>query len=474
MNDSFIVSTFFHAMRPPGSISANNAPGPHLPHLQGKGSLPSAFPVTAFATAAISRAAQSLADYIGARFGQYPAVTVDRRLASFWFGTSLRPQGWQTPAVRDPVTGDYQTRDGWIRLHTNAPHHQAAALSVLGVGADHDKVAKAIANWQAADLEDAIVLAGGCAAKMQSQQAWTKHPQGEAIKTEPLFHMEAGSTGATDIVRVTALRPLAGIKILDLTRVLAGPVATRFLAAYGAQVLRIDPPFWTEPGMVPEVTLGKRCAMLDFRDAQQLEQARMLLAQADVIVHGYRADVLERLGLGTQTRQTIRPGLVDVCLDAYGWTGPWHTRRGFDSLVQMSNGIAHTGMQHFGTEKPTPLPVQALDQASGYLMAAAVLQGLTQRLHNATGSIYRVSLARTAELLMTQGPQASNASNSLDTRAELEPETPDDYAADTELTDWGPAQRLKQPCQVEGIPMKWDYPANALRSSLPQWETPRH
>ncbi|WP_353147653.1 CoA transferase [Pollutimonas bauzanensis] len=474
MNDPFTISALFHAMRPPTSLRADQSALPQPPRVQGAGSLTSAFPVTAFATASIGRAAQALAGYVGARFGQQPAVSVDRRLASFWFGTSLRAEDWQVPDVRDPVTGDYRTRDGWIRLHTNAPHHQAAALSVLNVGADHEKVAQAIAAWQANDLEEAIIQAGGCAAMMRSLQEWAQHPQGKSVKAEPLFHFEEGRPGSVGGNLATAERPLAGIKVLDMTRVLAGPVSTRFLAGYGAQVLRIDPPFWTEPGMVPEVTLGKRCAMLDFREAQQLEQARVLLAQADVFVHGYRSDVLDRLGLGAQARQVIRPGLIDVCLDAYGWTGPWNKRRGFDSLVQMSNGIAWAGMQHFGADKPTPLPVQALDQASGYLMAAAALQGLTQRLHSATGSIYRLSLARTGELLVSQSHDETGTPGNHGSQEKLEPETPADYATETEHTDWGPAKRLKPPCKVEGVPMKWDYPANALRSSLAQWETPRH
>lgn len=460
MSDSSIISTFFQAMRPAAPDSANPDPGAGTPDIRASGNLSSAYPVTALAAASIGTAAQALAELMSLQFGICPAVAVDRRLASLWFGTSLRPQDWQVPAVRDPVTGDYQASDGWIRLHTNAPHHLAAALSVLKTKASHDDVAEAVRHWQAGDLEEAIVQAGGCAALMRSRQEWAAHAQGIAVKSEPLFHIEEGSAAAAGRLVATPLRPLAGLKILDLTRVLAGPVSTRFLAAYGAQVLRIDPPSWTEPGMVPEVTLGKRCAMLDLRIATQLEALKKLLAQADVIVHGYRADALEQLGMGQQARQAIRPGLVDVSLNAYGWTGPWKNRRGFDSLVQMSNGIACTGMRHFGTDKPRPLPVQALDQATGYLMAAAVLHGLAHRHRTGLGRISRLSLARTGELLASQTQDEDTA---------LEPETDADSAAETELTDWGPAKRLKPPCELAGVPMQWDHPASALRSSLAQW-----
>ncbi|SHH17378.1 CoA transferase [Pollutimonas bauzanensis] len=474
MNDSSIIATFFQALRP--AADGAGVPGSGMPEVTGAGELPSAFPVTALAVAAIGTAAQALAGYMRQQFGAGPAVAIDRRLASFWFGTSLRPQGWRLPSVRDPVTGDYQARDGWLRVHANAPHHQAAALSVLGAGASHDAVARAISGWQAMDLENAIVQAGGCAAMMRTRQEWAAHPQGWAVGAEPLFHIEEGGAGPAGAAAGTRLRPLKGIKILDLTRVLAGPVSTRFLAAYGAQVLRIDPPSWTEPGMVPEVTLGKRCAMLDFRVAQQLGQMKALLAQADVIVHGYRADALERLGLGREARHAIRPGLVDVCLDAYGWSGPWNTRRGFDSLVQMSNGIACAGMAHFGRDRPTPLPVQALDQATGYLMAAAVLHGLTQRLQTGQGSFSRLSLARTGELLASQGADEPGAAQEARKPARasgghtpFEPECDADYGAEMEMTDWGPARRLKPPCELEGVPMRWDYPASALRSSAAQW-----
>lgn len=457
MTHSTTFAAFMRAMHAPGAADAPDA----LPALTGSGSLPAAFPCTEFAAASIATAAQSLARYMAQRFGRLPAVSVDRRLASFWFATSLRPQGWSLPAVRDPVTGDYATEDGWIRLHANAPHHRAAALAVLDVEPAHDRVARAIANWRAVDLESAIVAAGGCAAAMRTQAAWLEHPQGQALQAEPLFHHKAGDAAPNAETAGRLERPLDGIRVLDLTRVLAGPVSTRFLAGYGAQVLRVDPPFWTEPGMVPEVTLGKRCAQLDLRIAAQKEQLKTLLAGADVLVHGYRADALDRLGLDAQARQRIRPGLIDVCLNAYGWTGPWQTRRGFDSLVQMSCGIADTGMKRYGADRPTPLPVQALDQATGYLMAAAVLDGLSERLASGRGTHSRLSLARTAHLLMTQ--------NGAEESAPLTPENADDCSAALERTSWGPAHRIKPPCTVEGAAMRWDLPAHALRSSRAEW-----
>ena len=151
-------------------------------------------------------------------------------------------------------------------------------------------------------------------------------------------------------------------------------MSTRFLAAYGAAALRIDPADWEEPSVVTEMTRGKRCAHLALNTSAGLEQFLVLVRTADVLVHGYRPGAMTGLGLGEDTQLECNPALINVSLCAYGWTGPWSQRCGFDSLVQMSSGIVHQGMLAFNSSKPYPLPVQALDHATGYLMAAAVLK----------------------------------------------------------------------------------------------------
>ncbi len=427
----------------------------------GSGALPSVFAVTDLAAAAIGAAGLAAAELLALRHDGFPPVTVDRRLASLWFGTSLRPQGWTIPPPWDPIAGDYRAADRWIRLHTNAPAHRAAALAVLGVEAEKDAVAKAVSGWQADALETAVVERGGCAAAMLSSEEWSAHPQGQAVGTEPLFHLTRTGPGAQPDWPVPPDRPLRGIRILDLTRVLAGPVATRFLAGLGADVLRIDPPWWEEPGIVPEVTLGKRCARLDLRDQAQRARLEDLLAQADVLVHGYRSDALTRLGLDAARRRTIRSDLIDVALDAYGWTGPWAARRGFDSLVQMSTGLAESGMRAFGRDRPTPLPVQALDHAAGYLMAAAVLRGIAERLRLGTGLEARTSLARIAAVLTAHPTDPA--------LGPIQPEKPIDLAPAVEMTAWGPARRLQSPVAIGRFPLCWDKPAVGLGGSEPAW-----
>ena len=224
----------------------------------GEGDLPSWFEVTDLAVASIGIAGLMLTRLVD--LADPPQVVVDRRLASFWFNMTLRPVNWELPSPWDPVAGDYRSADGWIRLHTNAPHHRRAALSVLNVEAERDAVASAVSEWTSTDLETAIVEAGGCAAEMRDLQAWSDHPQGRAVAGEPLVTWQSYDGEGPTLRRQSRERPLAGLKVLDLTRVLAGPVGGRFLAAYGADVLRIDPHGWDEPAVVPEVTLGKRCA----------------------------------------------------------------------------------------------------------------------------------------------------------------------------------------------------------------------
>lgn len=434
---------------------------PHTPiPFTASGALPSAFAVTDLACASIAAAGQAISELLHQQTGRLPGLEVDRRLASFWFSSSIRPQGWSVPPLWDPIAGDYAAKDGWIRLHTNAPHHRAAAESVLGACTDRAAMASKVTQWSMGDLEQAVVDAGGCAAEMRTWAQWQVHPQGRAVNTEPLAQFASHDSHGAKPWQGSVAQPLAGIKVLDLTRVLAGPVASRFLAGLGADVLRIDPPNWNEPGVVPEMTLGKRCARLDLNDSSDRSLFESLLKDADIVLHGYRADALERLGYGVSERQKLTPGLIDVSLNAYGWSGPWQNRRGFDSLVQMSSGIAETGMHWKPADKPTPLPVQALDHATGYLMAASAIRLLANRLKSGRGGSARLSLARTAKLLIEHGAGFDEP---------LRAEDKADQGMLVEQTPWGPAHRLHVPLKITGTPLQWTIAASELGSHRAQW-----
>jgi crotonobetainyl-CoA:carnitine CoA-transferase CaiB-like acyl-CoA transferase len=211
------------------------------------------------------------------------------------------------------------------------------------------------------------------------------------------------------------------------------------------------------------MSLGKRCTRLDLREKDEHEQWVRLLSEADVFVHGYRSDALATLGFDANQRQTLRPGLIDVSLNAYGFTGPWKHRRGFDSLVQMSMGIAHAGQQLSGSERPLPLPVQALDHGTGYLLATAILRALTMRLESGSGSIVNASLARTGALLM----QTLDAD--LIHQPIIEPIGPADWSENLESTQWGAATRLKWPTTVSSLRMEWEVGAGSLGRHPAKW-----
>lgn len=427
----------------------------------GAGSLPSIFAVSDLAAAAVGTAGLALHQLLDADGGGQDPVLIDRRLASMWFAWSLRPQGWSPPPPWDPIAGDYRTSDGWIRLHTNAPRHRAAALGVLNVDAEREAVAEVVAQWRGRDLEGQIVEAGGCAAEMRSQVQWLESTPGSSVSAEPLIAWDIIGEKKSSPQRWDRAKPLRGVRVLDLTRVLAGPVATRFLASIGADVLRVDPPDWDEPGVVPEVMPGKRSVRLDLKKEFDRRRFIDLLAGCDMLVHGYRPGALDEIGFGQTERSSINPSMIDITLNAYGWTSPWSGRRGFDSLVQMSCGIAEAGMRLLGKDRPTPLPVQALDHATGYLMAAAAISALSHRARTGNAMRARLSLARTAALLMA---------HTNDDPSTLAPEEPGDRDGWIEPTFWGPASRLKSPISLAEVDFRPTIPAAPLGTHQPSWQ----
>lgn len=428
--------------------------------------LPSIYPVTDFACAAVAgaaRAAHRLAKKLGLETND--AVLVDRRLTSIWFNSTVDPRGWELPSLWDAVAGNYRCGGRFVRLHTNAPAHRDAALGVLGCEADRDAVATAVAGWDPFELHDAVVNAGGVAAALRTRNEWLEHPHGAALQTETLVLHEKFTRPAAPLPRSgdgRPDRPLDGVRVLDLTRVLAGPVATRFLAGLGADVLRIDPLDWNEPGTVPEVNLGKRCARLDLRSNADRATFDELLASTDIVVHGYRPGALDGLGYDADRRRADNPELVDVSLNAWGYSGPWADRRGFDSIVQVAGGIAAAGMEAYGTEVPKPLPVQALDHAAGYTLARCAIDGWTDRVTMGAGSRWRTSLAAHAELLCSAGATG-------DQDAAFPAMATGDLELAIEQTSWGQARRARAPVHLPGVDLRWNLGASNHGTSPAAW-----
>ncbi len=410
--------------------------------------LPSVFDVTGFAASAIGVATLAAAELLRARTSgrlRRARVGTVEAAAAFRAEALFAPDGWTLPPVWDPIAGDYRAADRWIRLHTNYTSHREAALAVLGTPADRTAIASAVARWDAAKLETAIVDAGGCAAAMYSRSEWVEHPHGAAtLDVRPIVLTDDGPARDGARASVPALtegaRPLEGLRVLDLTRVIAGPVCTQFLAAHGADVLRIDPPGFEEvSALLPVTTAGKRCAALSLSTPDGAAVFAELLASSDVVVHALRPEALARLGFDHARLRAENPSLVIATLNAYGWTGPWRGRRGFDSLVQMSSGIAAAPS---GAERPSPLPAQALDHGVGYLLAAGVCRALTRLASDGRTSTVRGALLGAANHLFALS------------RAEPSEKAPSwpDHLYETTQTHWGPARRVRCPGEIDGLP----------------------
>ncbi|RCG31055.1 carnitine dehydratase [Sphaerisporangium album] len=342
--------------------------------------------------------------------GRVPAerVTVDVREAAIAFRDEryFRIDG-EAGGLWAPLSGDYRTADGWVRLHCNFDHHRDAALRALGLPleADKEQVAEACARRMALSVEEAVTEAGGCAAAMRSRAEWDAHPQSAAVAETPLVAIrrldhEGSGVPAPDPrggATAAAGRPLEGIRVLDLTRVIAGPVASRTLAAHGADVLRVGAAHLPEvPGLVVSTAFGKRSCEIDLRTREGVAALRELVAGADVLIQAYRPGALAALGFGPEDLAAIRPGIVSVDISAYGTRGPWAGRRGFDSLVQMACGIAHEGGDG---DRPVPLPAQVLDHSAGWLAALGALAGLLRRRAEGGSWHVELSLARVARWL---------------------------------------------------------------------------
>ena len=398
----------------------SSAPPPEPRWIGDSTGLACPLPVDALAQASAATAAGAVALLHG---GPMPEIDATRVGSSFRADQLLRIDG-ENPGGFAPLSGfwrvgrgersDGGVTDGWVRTHANYPHHRARLLSALELP-DHagpDDLAAALATRSAPEIEEVVTVAGGIAVAVRDRTAWSSSGPGRAVAGEPLVTVR----------RTDAPTPGVGtrIRVLDLTRVIAGPVATRTLALAGADVLRVDAPHLPElPAQHVDTGLGKRTTILDAADPR----LRELADTADVVVTGYRPGALDRFGLAPEELLERRPDLVVVRLDAWGWTGPWAGRRGFDSIVQAASGIAVACAREDG--RPGALPAQALDHATGYLAAASALLGLAERPTRG-GSIRELALARTAEWLwahpdlITEAPSVEPVRQSLG-RLELPP-----------------------------------------------------
>lgn len=354
-------------------------------------------PALDLAHLAVSRfaaAADGLRAAVGLPVSPYRPAP-DRIAASFSGDRMFRRDGQPVEGFAE-LSGFFATADGWVRTHANYPHHRARLLTALALPDDTTRAsfARRVAELSATDIEDTAAAAGAIAVRVRSEREWASSEPGIASAAGDMVGVRVRRDHGPAAPTATPSAPLSGVRVLDLTRVIAGPVASRSLALLGADVLRIDPP------QLPEIEWqhlengqGKRSALLDLRNPQGLATFRDLVSGADVLLTGYRPGAIEAL-VGDLSE--VRPGLVRGRVCAWGHAGPWAGRRGFDSIVQAASGIALIE----GDGRPGPLPAQVLDHASGYLLAAGVLDALTGRLADGAGRDIDVSLARTASSLL--------------------------------------------------------------------------
>jgi len=447
-------------------VDWENIPADHVAFTGSDPALRTNFLVGTAGAAAIAAAGLAAADLWELRTGRRQNVAMSVRTAAIVMRGSIytrlvdKPQ----PPAWDPISGLYATADGrWVQLHCNYPHHRAGALKVLGCNEDRDEVTRAIARWDGLQLENAMTDAGMVAALSRTGAEWDAHPHSSHVERLPIMSITRIGDSAPEPFR-RGVRPLSGIRALDLTRVLAGPTCGRTLAEHGADVMRISAPHLPFiEHVVMDTGHGKLAAHIDLRSETGRATLKRLVQEADIFSQGYRPGTLAQRGFSAEALAQLHPGIICVSLSAYGEDGPWGGKRGFDTLVQGVTGIT---VEHGGADKPAHLPVSVLDYASGYLMAFGAMAALGRRARDGGSYHVRVSLVQTAHWLKRLG-RVSGAAIKADALA------PDDPVVAPHLmesdTPFGRLRHLAPAIELSETPPFWARPVVPLGTHVPIW-----
>ena len=429
--------------------------------------LPSSFAVGTAAQASIAAAALAACAFGHLRGQACQEVGVDIVHAalecSAWFSVDGR-----TPEAWDKFSGLYRCADGWVRVHSNFAHHRDGVLRLLGLepgAAERADVQQALASWRALDFEHAAAGRGLVVAAVRSFEEWDAHPQGRVVASQPLLSLEQiGDAPPRDLPALADHElPLAGVKVVDLTRILAGPVCGRTLAAYGADVMLVNSPDLPNIESIAETSRGKLSAHVDLRTTQGRAELDGLLSGAHVLVQGYRPGALDALGYAAASIAARHPGMVCVSLSAYGRDGPWGQRRGFDSLVQTATGFNLAEAQAAGAEQPKAMPVQILDYATGFLMAFATSAALLHQAREGGSWHVQVSLAQTAHWLRQLGRVSDGF---LAARPERSP------FVDSTSSGFGLLGAVRHSAQFSRTPARWARRSEPPGTHPPVWPSP--
>ncbi len=433
--------------------------------------LPTPFRIGTAGAATLAATGLAAADLWESRTGRRQDVAVDVRqaTASLRGGHYMKLGDGAVSTDHNSIMGVYPTKDGrYGYIHTNFPNHRAAALNVLGVNEDRQAVARAIATWNAAELEEAIIAAKGAGGMARSQSEWADHPQAAAIAELPLMEIVRIGDSPPEPLP-PGNRPLSGVRVLDLTRVLAGPTAARTLAEHGADVLKITGAHLPNLGYQEfDTGHGKLSAQLDLREPRDVEILRGLVRDADVFSQGYRPGTLGSRGLSPEDLAAIRPGLVYVSLSAFGHTGPWASRRGFDTVVQTVSGITTRQAQVVPgrTAGPQFYPVSAIDYCTGYLMAFGAMVALGRRATQGGSWLVRISLAQVGKWLVDLGEVPAEELNGV--AAEFTPDELERWSMVSQ-TPAGALRHLKPVVALSETPPFWARPSVPLGYHQPVW-----
>ncbi len=426
---------------------------------------PSSFAVGTAAQASVAAAALAACELGYLRGVPRQQVSVDMTHAALectaWFSIN-----GHTPEAWDKFSGLYRCADGWVRIHTNFVHHREGALRLMGLDpaqADRAAAEKAMLGWRAVEFETAAAESGLVATALRTFDQWDACEQGRAVSAQPLLSIER--IGDASPVQLPELgldqRPLEGLKVVELTRILAGPVGGRALAAYGADVMLVNAPHLPNIEAVADTSRGKRSSHADLCTREGQAAVDGLLQQAHVFVQGYRPGGLQALGYGPLDVAARRPGIVYVSLSAYGNTGPWAGRRGFDSLVQTAMGFNHAEGVAAGDGQPRALPMQILDEATGHLIAMGASAALHRQQREGGSWHVQVSLAQTGNWLRGLRRVEGGLATVKPDRAPY---------VETSASGWGELAGFRHSAQLARTPALWNRASMPPGSQPPRWD----
>jgi crotonobetainyl-CoA:carnitine CoA-transferase CaiB-like acyl-CoA transferase len=432
--------------------------------------LPTPLRVASAAAASLGLGAAVAGEIWRFRGGEKQSIAVDLKAAaaSLVSYSLLRRDGEKLPDPHgtNPVTGFYQCADGrWIHLHGGFPRLAMRTLDLLNAGNDPKAILESVSKWSSLALEDALAYMQLCGAVVRSEEEWRAGVQGRVVPP-PIVLKKLGE--APPLRLSDSRTPLGGVRVLDLTRVLAGPACSRILASHGADVLAIRAErLPTAEQFDLDMGAGKRLAFLDLATPADSEALRRLVRGADVFVDSYRPGALSKLGFSPAALAHIAPGMTYVSVSAYGTEGPWAGRRGWEELVQAATGIAVEQGAFIAARRknrretfPELIPAAVLDYTTGYLAAAGAMAALLRRIREGGSWLVQVSLAGTAMWLQSLGKiDAATVPESWEPRDGLDPYlvSCDTKAGRLELL--GPVVRMsKTPPLMGGPPDNADAP----------------